>query len=198
MLGVEAGTSIFDLDDTARERTEALLAAEPDLDFEEVSRRVLHEYEGKIHYRTISPRHFEAAALRVAPILYRGGYQGVLEPDVHYFALEKDFSNFDDVMARFMDPDERRRITDRAYDDLIASGRYSYASFVAGLDDHLAEVGVTGAVLVGERRQMDRALAAGAPGMVGHRPPAVVPVASAVPRPSDRPPRLPGRPAAPR
>jgi hypothetical protein len=158
MLGVEAGTSIFDLDDTARERCEALLAREPDLDFEEVSRRLLHEYEGNIEYRTISPRHFEAAAFRVAQILYRGAYQGVLEADVHYFALEKDFSNFDDVMARFRDPAERRRITDRAYDDLIASGRYSYESFVAGLDEGLAEVGVTGAVLNGERRRIQRAL----------------------------------------
>ena len=65
MLGVEAGTSVFDLDDTARERTEALLANEPDLSFDEVERRVLHEYEDKIYYRTVSPRHFEAAAFRV-------------------------------------------------------------------------------------------------------------------------------------
>ena len=96
------------------ERTEALLAAEPDLDFEEVSQRVLHEYEGKIHYRTISPRHFEAAALRVAPDpLPRAATRACSSPTCHYFPLEKDFSNFDDVMARFTDPDERRRITDR-------------------------------------------------------------------------------------
>ena len=159
MLGVEAGTSVFDLDDTARERTDALLAAQPDLDFDELERRVLHEYEDRIFYRTISPRHFEAAAFRVTQILYRGRYSGVMEPDVHYLALEKDFSNFDDVMARFADPAERRRITDRAYDDLIASGRWSYASFVTGVDEHLATAAAAGGTLSGvDRRSIDRRL----------------------------------------
>ena len=139
MLGVEAGTSVFDLDDTARTRTAALLTAEPGLNFDDVERRVLKEYEDRIFYRVISPRHFEAAAFRVTQILYRGHYSGVMEPDVHYLALEKDFSNFDEVMARFSDPAERKRITDRAYDDLIASGRWSYESFIASVDRHLAD-----------------------------------------------------------
>jgi len=138
MIGVEAGTSVFDLDDSAGERTAALLASEPGLLFDDIERRVLHEYEDRIYYRTLSPRHFEAAALRVTQILYRGQYSGVMEPDVHYLALEKDFSNFDDVMHRFADPAVRKQITDRAYDDLIASGRWSYASFVSEVDDHLA------------------------------------------------------------
>lgn len=142
MLGVEAGVSIFDFDDSARRRTDALLAREPRLSYAEVEERVLGEYEGNIPYRVVSPRHFEAAAFRVVQILYEGHYSGVLEPDVHYLALAKDSSNFDDVMARFQDPDVRREITDRAYDDLIASGRYSYASFVDGIDEHLAAHGL--------------------------------------------------------
>ena len=103
---------------------------------------MLGEYEGNIPYRVVSPRHFEAAAFRVVQILYEGHYSGVMEPDVHYLALAKDFSNFDDVMARFDDPMVRREIIDRAYEDLIASGRYSYASFVDGIDEHLAEHGL--------------------------------------------------------
>jgi hypothetical protein len=162
MLGVEAGTSVFDLDDMARVRVDALLAAEPDLSFDEVERRLLHEYEGRVPYRTVSPRHFEAAAFRVAQILYRGRYSDVLEPDVHYLALEKDFSNFDDVLRRFCDPAARKRMTDRAYDDLIASGRWSYASFVHGLDEHLAEVGIGDSLTPGERETIERSLGRGA------------------------------------
>ncbi len=162
MLGVEAGTSVFDLDDTARERTEVLLAAEPDLTFDEVERRVLHEYEGKIPYRTVSPRHFEAAAFRVAQILYRGRYNDVLEPDVHYFALEKDFSNFEDVLRRFMDPVERKRMTDFAYDDLVASGRWSYKSFVHQFDEDLSEAGFRGTLPDSERTKVIRRLDRGA------------------------------------
>ena len=162
MLGTEAGTSLFDLDDTARVRVEALLADEPDLDLDEVERRVLHEYEGNIPHRVLSPRHFEAAAFRVCPIMYEGEYSGALEPDVHYLELKKDWSNFDDVMRRFLDPDERRRITERAYEDLIASGRYSYAAFIRELDEHLAEVGLGQRLLAGERRSIDRRLRRGA------------------------------------
>ncbi len=142
VLGTEAGTSVFDLDGTAQVRVANLLAAEPGLDFEAVEQRVLHEYEGKIPYRTVSPRHFEAAAFRVVQILYEGRYNDILEPDVHYLALKKDWSNFDDVMARFGDPAVRAAITERAYEDLIASGKYSYRAFVADFDDHLAELGI--------------------------------------------------------
>jgi hypothetical protein len=162
MLGVEAGTSIFDLDDSARERTDDLLAVEPDLPFAEVERRMLHAYEGRIPYRTISPRHFEAAVFRVVQILHPGHYSGVMEPDVHYLALEKDFSNFDDVMARFSDAGERRRITDRTYHDLIASGRYSYDRFMAGIDDHFEGVGVTTTLPVREHRAIRRDIRRGA------------------------------------
>lgn len=162
MLGVEAGTSIFDLDDTARVKTEALLAHDPELTFEQVEEQLLSDYEDKVFYRTVSPRHFEAAALRVVQILYPGRYSGVLEADVHYLALEKDFSNFDDVMRRFADPAERRQITDRAYEDLVASGRWSYASFVHDFDGHLSATGVGATLLAGERRTIDRRLRRGA------------------------------------
>jgi hypothetical protein len=158
MLGVEAGTSLFDLDDTARERTEALLAKEPDLDIDEIERRVLHEYEGNIPHRVLSPRHFEAAAFHVCPIMYEGEYSGVLEPDVHYLALKKDWSNFDSVMARFVDADERRKITDRAYADLIASGRYSYGVFIQDFDEHMRGVGLGHSLLLSERRRIERKL----------------------------------------
>lgn len=170
MLGVEAGTSVFDLDDSARTRTEALLAREPNLTFDEVAQRGLADYEDRIFYRTISPRHFEAAAFRVTQILFRGHYSGVMEPDIHYLALEKDFSNLQSVMERFADPSVRARITGRAYDDLIASGRWSYRSFVAGVDEHLSLAAGVGQTLpaavreaiAGSVRQdapVDRALA---------------------------------------
>jgi len=158
MLGVEAGTSFIDLDDSARERVESLLEAEPGITLDEIEHRVLHEYEGNIPYRTVSPRHFEAAAFRVCPIMYVGRYSGVLEPDVHYLALRKDWSNFDDVMARFADPEVRRCITDRAYDDLIGSGRYGYDTFVRSFDAHLEGTELTRTMPERARQQLRRRL----------------------------------------
>ena len=45
-------------------------------------------------------------------------------------------------MAKLRDPDVRRTVTDNAYRDLIASGRYSYGGFVKSFDDELAAAGL--------------------------------------------------------
>ena len=64
---------------------------------EEAYELLLYQYEDNIPYRTISPRHFEASALRLCQILLEGKYSGVMRPMVHYIPLKKDFSNFDEV-----------------------------------------------------------------------------------------------------
>jgi hypothetical protein len=158
MLGVEAGASVFDLDDSARRRTERLLGEQPDADFDAVATQVLDEYEDKIPYRTISPRHFEAAAFRVVQVLYEGHYSGVLEPDVHYLPLAKDWSNFEEILARLNDPSVRRELTDRAYDDLIASGRYSYREFITEFDLYLRKEGFEPSMSESEQRAVRRQL----------------------------------------
>ena len=148
-IGVEAGVSIFDLTGEVKAEFDALLADHPNMSFEEVDERLLARHEGNIPYRTVSPRHFEAAAFRVVQILFEGRYSGVLEPMRHYIPLKKDFSNFDEVLALFRDPGVRRTLTDNAHVDLIESGRYSYRSFIRSFDDDLAAVGI----LPGDRSQ---------------------------------------------
>ena len=61
-----------------------------------------------IDLRTISPRHFEAAAFRVCQVLFEGRYAGVMEPMRHYIPLRKDFSNFDEVCGCCATPALRR------------------------------------------------------------------------------------------
>jgi len=139
VLGTEAGVSIFDVDDVVREEWER-------------TGEVPAGYEDNIFYRTISPRHFEAAAFRVCQILFEGRFSGILQPDVHYLPLKKDFSNFDDVLRRFRDPSVRRELTDNARRDLIASGRYTYEGFVRSFDEELLAAGL--------RPQADASLAA--------------------------------------
>jgi hypothetical protein len=60
---------------------------------------------------------------------------------VHYIPLKKDFSNFDDVLCMFRDETVRREVSEKAYRDLIASGRYSYRRFVEGFDEELRQAG---------------------------------------------------------
>ncbi len=162
VLGVEAGVSIFDLDDTVRQESERLVAEAPGISFGEMSERLLRRWEGNVPYRTVSPRHFEAAAFRVTQILFEGHYSGVLEPMVHFLPLRKDFSNFDEIVRLYRDPTIRRTLTDRAYSDLIASGRYSYRRFVSEFDDELEACGLRPAADATEAEHIRRLLARGA------------------------------------
>lgn len=142
VLGVEAGVSIYDLEDEVRSRYEEIIREKPEIRFEELSEILLEPWEDQIPYRTISPRHFEAAAFRSCQILFEGNYSGIMLPMVHYLPLKKDFSNIVEVLEMFKDPLIRQRLTDTAYNDLIASGRYTYKNFVTKFDQNLVEEGI--------------------------------------------------------
>ncbi len=161
VLGVEAGVSIFDLEDRVRIGCEQMLSENPGLSFDAVSRKLIRHWEGNIYYRTISPRHFEAAALGVCQILFEGRYSGILQPMEHYIPLKKDFSNFDDVIRLFRDESVRKRLTDNAYRDLIASGAYSYKHFVEDFDRHLLDSGICPPISPAETQRVSEALARG-------------------------------------
>ncbi|MFN2577926.1 MAG: hypothetical protein ABR607_09595 [Pyrinomonadaceae bacterium] len=153
-LGVEAGVSIFDVDDVVRHEATRLLAERPGITFQEMSERLLNSRENRIYYRTISPRHFEAAAFSVCQILFEGRYSGIIQPLVHYIPLKKDFSNFDDCIRMFQDKALRRELTDNAYRDLIGSGQYSYQKFIAEFDQTLLEAGLQREVQAEEAAQI--------------------------------------------
>lgn len=143
VIGVEAGGSVFDLDDTMRPAVNTHLDQHPDATFEEVADLFLNAVEDQIYYRTISPRHFEAAVFRCCQILFEGHYSGILEADVHYLSLKKDFSDFNAVIEQFRDPGVRERIRDAAFEDLIESGRYHYRSFIREFDQRLEDAGLS-------------------------------------------------------
>jgi len=124
-----------------RKTVDRLRAQNPATDFAEISEK-LQASEDRIFYRTISPRHFEAAAFRVCQVLFEGDYTGILKPMVHYIALKKDFSNFDECLQLFKDKAFRERLTENAYQDLIASGKYSYREFIRGFDRELLNEGL--------------------------------------------------------
>jgi len=139
MLGVMAGTSIFDLDGEVKVKVEDYLKKAPLATFLEVQNNILLPYENKIRYRTISPRIFECVALKVCMILYRDDYQGVLVADKHYIPLEKDFSNIESVLAKMQDYDLVKSITECAYKDVIESGKWHYKNFLQNFDQMLKD-----------------------------------------------------------
>ena len=138
-LGVEGGSSVFDIEGVIQKQYKQLVSSNPAVKFQEMHEKVLQPWEDRIPYRSFTPRHFEAAAFRVCQILFKGDYSGMMEPMVHYIPLEKDFSNFDEVIRMFADTKLRHKLTEQAHDDLIASGRYTYSEFINSFDNELLE-----------------------------------------------------------
>ena len=133
-LGTESGANVFDEDGELKR----LAIQHSSLSFDEFADRYLGPYEGKVRMNQISPKIFEAIRLRTALILFEGSYSGVVEPDVHYISLRKDFSNFDEVVEKISSLDYLHTLTERAYRDIIESGRWSYRAFAEDFSRHLS------------------------------------------------------------
>jgi hypothetical protein len=134
MLGVESGASVFDFTGDIQRNVERHLWHAPDATFDELHDRYFAEAEGRIDLAQISPRCFEAAALRTLMILYEGNYSGVLQPWRHYVPLRKDHSNTAEVVAVLRDPGRMTEITERAYEEIALNPRYSFAHAVSETD----------------------------------------------------------------
>lgn len=143
VLGVEAGVSIFDVKDVVRLGVEELRKKNPNATNATLYTEVMEVWENNIFYRTISPRHFEAAALGACQILFEGIYSGIMDPWIHYIPLKKDFSNIDEVLTTFMDENKRQEITDNARRDMVDSNRYTYKAFIKSFDTDMKMLGLT-------------------------------------------------------
>lgn len=129
-LGVEGGSSLLDYDGSARARTDAYMAEHPDAGFEEIEAACFPGQDGSLDAHVITPRHLEAAATRTCQILVEGDYNGVLQAGVHYHPVKRDFSNVAEVLAAVKCDVERAALTERTYQDVVASGKYTYRAFV--------------------------------------------------------------------
>lgn len=134
VIGVESGASIIDFDGLLERRVDQYVSEHPEATFEEVSRLFLKEYEGTLRLHQISPRCFEAAALRTPMILFEGRYSGVLEPDRHFIVLNKDFSNFNDVVEKIKDTHFLQEMAERTYHEVALNPRWSYREFIGIVD----------------------------------------------------------------
>jgi hypothetical protein len=133
-LGVESGASVFDFTGDIERSVEHYVAERPQAPFREVQHKFLREHEGRISLNQISPRCFEAAALRTAMILYEGRYSGILEPGRHYIPLRKDFGNIAEVIGALRDTAALQRMVDRAHEEIARDPRYSYRRFIETFD----------------------------------------------------------------
>lgn len=139
-LGSESGASIWDYDGSIERAIDEAIGMVPDISFEELHEQILKPFDGKLIYSSISPRIFEAAALKTPQILFPGWYNGLIKPDVHFLQLEKDFSNFGDVVRTLRDDNHLERLAEEAYDELIASEKYTERVLSESVHHHLGEL----------------------------------------------------------
>jgi len=138
-LGVESGASFIDFTGEIYTQVEAYEAANPGVSFEEIRDKFLEGRDGKIVIHVISPRCFEAAALRTLMIMYEGDYSGILEAGRHYVVLKRDHSNMEEITSYLRDPSKAKPIIDAAYEEIACSGKWTFKAFIGHFDKVLTE-----------------------------------------------------------
>jgi hypothetical protein len=138
-LGTESGASIVDFDGELARTVAAYREQYPEASYREVADKFLAPYEGNVVINTISPRAFEAIALRTALVLFPGNYSGVLQAGRHYISLAKDFSNFAEVAGLLKNTAFLEQMAAITFDEVVAPGRYSYAAFARSVDSVMEE-----------------------------------------------------------
>jgi hypothetical protein len=130
MLGTESGSNVFDFTGDIERKFKAMTQANDGVrpSYEQI-RPLVSRRDSEIDMGQISPRVFECALMRTPMLLFRGRYSDAIEPDVHYIALEKDFSNIDVVLERLEDIPALEAMAQRAYEHLVSSGQFSYRRF---------------------------------------------------------------------
>jgi hypothetical protein len=146
VIGTESGSSALDPVGAIRRFEAEWRPSHPDATFEEFSALQEPGWDD-YDFTAISPRLFEAAQTKTAQLLVEGEYDGILEPDTHYLPLRGDLSNLPEALERIRDPRATEAMAERAWEDLIVSGRYSYGAFTAHVEsvvDELADGRVRG------------------------------------------------------
>lgn len=147
VLGVESGSSVIDFTGKISKTLEtlhALLNPNSQKDLPDICEEGYYkQFEDLYPMEQISPRIFEAIALRSLCILYEGHYSGVLEPWRHYVPLKKDHSNMEEVVAILNDHERLAQIITTAYLEIAINPKYSYKTFVQMVDQVLDDTYLT-------------------------------------------------------
>lgn len=129
-IGVEGGSTVLDRDGKIWEKGVKYISENPLASYEEIENAVFPNQEGTLNLVAISPRHLECCITRTCQILIKGEYNGILLPKKHFIELNDDFSNIDEVISIVKDDKIRESIVNNAFNDIVASEKYSYPHFV--------------------------------------------------------------------
>lgn len=153
VLGVEGGASVLDWDGTIRERVDRYLRDHPDAGFEQTRAACFPGRDHAIGLACLSPRHFEAAMTRTCQVLLEGEYNGVFEPWRHYIPVRRDYGNLDEVFDALADHCRTAEIAERCFEEVVASGNWTYRRFIRALEETMIEPGIEPGPATGDAGQ---------------------------------------------
>ncbi|PKO28434.1 MAG: hypothetical protein CVU32_01100 [Betaproteobacteria bacterium HGW-Betaproteobacteria-5] len=134
MLGSESGSNVFDWDGSLVGRIARYCATNKAVGSAAIYERFVRSEEIDGVMNQVSPRIFEAIAAKTVLVLYEGAYSGVVKAGEHFIPVKKDGSNLPHVICMLEDGPYVDAMAERAYRDVIASGQYSYRTFVEMVD----------------------------------------------------------------
>lgn len=136
-LGTESGSNVFDWDGDLKSRIHDARIKYPNMSDCELLQHLGIVDEPDL-MNQISPRLFEAIALRTVLVLYKGNYSGLLRPNEHYIPLERDGSNLSEVFDKLADGAALDEMAARAHKDVIDADIASYKHFVAAVEAQMS------------------------------------------------------------
>lgn len=140
VIGLEGGASIFDFDGSIEKKVRKFQSENPKATYEKIHREYLSSFEDKVYYRMITPRSFEAIAMKTVQVLYPGKYSGILEPWKHYLPINRDFSNLNEVISAIKNDDFLQTMANQAYSEIIESQNYSEEKLGRGIDSIISNL----------------------------------------------------------
>lgn len=147
-LCTESSIGVYDRDGVVSSKTETyvdMLYTPEDKnkmsegDYREIKDKFFKDREGEIDSSVISPRAFEAVAIRTLLIMYEGEYSGIFQPWRHYVPLKKDHSNMAEVVGVLKDHKRSAEIIANAYGEIAENPAYQYKTLVGRFDELVRE-----------------------------------------------------------
>jgi hypothetical protein len=128
VLGTEGGYSVIDWRGEVKAAVKKVLDNNPQISLSRLQEMMPTDWDNQRLF-TVTPRHFEAIITKTCQVLVEGDYKGVLIPHRHYIPISQDWSNLDEVLEKLRDSRHLQVIAERAYEEILLDGQYSYRAF---------------------------------------------------------------------
>ncbi len=140
-LATEGGSTLIDDEGVLRTKIIDWCRVHPEATYEDVKAEFSDFYheDGQYVSNLITPKVFEAILCKTVVICYQGDYCGILRDKENCLMLNKDWSNFEEILAWLRDDERLQALADAAYDDIVLSNRYSYETFLKEFDEVLVK-----------------------------------------------------------